>query len=112
MITQIIFLLVSKELTPKLYTSSNQGDNWNQLTGFNATDYVSSFAINSNNDFFAGTYGSGVFRSTDNGATWIQINNGLYQHQIQTLLINSYSHIFAGTTSGLFSSTDNGENWV
>ena len=30
-----------------------------------------------NGYLFAGSYGDGVFRSSDNGDNWIQVNNGL-----------------------------------
>ncbi|MCH7676972.1 T9SS type A sorting domain-containing protein, partial [candidate division KSB1 bacterium] len=68
-------------------------------------------AINSSGDIFAGTAG-GVFRSTDNGDNWSEINTGLANTDIRALAINSNDHIFAGTAGGLFRSTDNGDNWL
>ena len=51
-------------------------------------------------------------RSTDNGAHWATINNGLTDLNVYALAINSSEHIFAGTSSGVFRSTDNGNNWT
>jgi photosystem II stability/assembly factor-like uncharacterized protein len=73
-------------------------------------------AINSNNQIFAGTY-DGVFRSTDDGESWVEKSNGLGSWDIRSLAINSLDYIFAGTwvntpTNGVFRSTNNGENWT
>ncbi|MEK7834350.1 MAG: hypothetical protein AAB401_24900 [Acidobacteriota bacterium] len=60
---------------------------------------------------FAGT-GGGVFRSTNNGQSWVPINNGLLITGIRSLAIGE-THIFAGINgAGIFSSNDNGQNWT
>ena len=62
-------------------------------------------------NIFAGSSGSGVFLSTDNGTNWIDVNNGLTNGMVWTLAVYG-TNIFAGTLgSGLFLSTDNGTNW-
>ena len=71
---------------------------------------VRGFGINSNGDIFVGTSG-GVFRSTDNGDNWNQINNGLPSTTVVAFGISDSDDIFAGTFGGVFSSTDNGDNW-
>ncbi len=54
-----------------------------------------------------------MYRSTDNGVNWVQINHGLTSSAIPSLIINSSGDIFAGTIDGgVFRSTDNGDNWV
>ena len=55
--------------------------------------------------------GSGVFRSTDNGIYWTQVNSGLTDTNVASLYANG-TNLFAGTYSGLFRSTNNGTNWV
>ena len=44
-------------------------DFWQQTTGPNG-GVIRSLAINSTGHVFAGTSGGGVFRSTNNGASW------------------------------------------
>lgn len=74
---------------------------------------VRSLAINDSGHIFAGTYGSGVFCSTDNGNNWTQINNTFKYSYVYSLAINDSGHVFAGTYgSGIFRSTDNGSNWT
>jgi len=52
-----------------------------------------------------------VFRSTDNGDDWNQINNGLPSTTVVAFGISDSGDIFAGTFAGVFRSTDNGDNW-
>jgi photosystem II stability/assembly factor-like uncharacterized protein len=58
---------------------------------------------------YAGTY-NGVFRSTDAGATWRQINNGL-SALVVSAFASAGSNIFAGTNNGVFASSDAGRSW-
>ena len=74
--------------------------------------WVTAFAINSSGNIFAGTI-IGVFRSTDNGDSWTEVNTGLTNLLVYSLVINSSGDIFAGTQmGGVFRSTDNGDNWT
>jgi photosystem II stability/assembly factor-like uncharacterized protein len=60
---------------------------------------------------FAGT-DSGVFRTEDNGKTWIPENNGLTNINVISLLASG-GELFAGCHGGdLFRSADNGEHWT
>jgi hypothetical protein len=66
---------------------------------------------------YAGTSGSGVYLSTNNGSSWTQVNNGLTNTNIQSLAISPNgaggTNIFAGTNgSGLFRSTNSGSTWT
>jgi ligand-binding sensor domain-containing protein len=59
---------------------------------------------------YAGT-GNGVFKSTDNGATYMAANKGMMRVQVTSLSANT-AGIFAGTASnGVYFSSDNGATW-
>jgi hypothetical protein len=69
-------------------------------------------ALNSGGDIFAGTRDSGIFRSTDSGDTWTQINSGLTYLNIQAIIIDATDHIFAATRDGgIFRSNNDGNIW-
>jgi hypothetical protein len=71
---------------------------------------VFALAVNGTN-LFAGTYRGGVFRSTDNGTSWSEANNGLTDSTVNAFEVWGTS-VFAGTDNGVFLSTDNGTSWT
>jgi photosystem II stability/assembly factor-like uncharacterized protein len=65
----------------------------------------------SGNNLFAGT-DKGVYLSVDSGNSWTQMNNGLTNTAIYSIVVNG-SNIFVGTGgNGVFLSSDNGSNWT
>ena len=68
---------------------------------------------------YAGTEDGGLFRSTDQGANWTQLNNGLTTTNILSLCIgpeyiaSGSPRLFAGTWGeGVFLSTNYGDTWT
>jgi photosystem II stability/assembly factor-like uncharacterized protein len=60
---------------------------------------------------------TGIFKSTDNGVTWVFKNNGLQIGDIYKLFIDYEGNIYlCGSANfpgfGLYKSTDGGENWL
>ena len=51
-----------------------------------------------------------VFRSTNYGVNWTQVNNGLTDNIVASFAVSG-TNIFAGSSNGLFCSTDYGMNW-
>ncbi|HEY9639191.1 MAG TPA: putative baseplate assembly protein, partial [Coleofasciculaceae cyanobacterium] len=85
--------------------------------------HITALAIADNGDIFAGTAGSGIFRSTD-GDRWQSINDNLTDLEIRCLTIHPVDqpdqldqfkrqeYLWAGTaTGGVFQSTNHGDRW-
>lgn len=68
----------------------------------------------SGTNLFAAPWSGGIYRSTNNGATWTEVNNGLTEITLSvTALIADGTTIYAGTWGkGVFRSTDFGDSWV
>ncbi|HEY5122662.1 MAG TPA: T9SS type A sorting domain-containing protein [Ignavibacteria bacterium] len=91
--------------------TTNNGVNWN-YTALSNTD-IRTIVINTSGHIFVGTDSTGIFRSTDNSVSFVQVNNGLTFRNIRSIAINSSGDIFAAAyTGGVFKSTDNGGNWA
>lgn len=86
------------------------GTSW-VLTSLSGKDVHS--IVSYNGIIYAATWGSGVYKSTNNGDTWIQINSGIENYMtVQTLTVTSGGTVFAGTVGGgLFKCTD-GKSWL
>ncbi len=81
-----------------------------QTTDFSLSGNVNLVHIGTNNAIYAGTFGSGVYVSTNKGQSWSTKNNGLSNLQIFAFL-NVADTMYAGTLAGVFRTTDNGNNW-
>ncbi len=101
-----------------LYSSTNNGKSWNYINiGLsNSTVPLDILSLVVNNGMlFAGTKFNniseynGIYRSTNNGATWQPI--GLDTESIYAL-VASDSIVFALTSSGMYRSTDHGVSWM
>ena len=109
--------------TTDVFTGTTNGVYRTSATGtinwLKVLDNVSCFSLYTNgNTIFAGTMGGGVYRSTDNGDNWTQVNNGLTMLHVYALTANS-NYLFAGTYhngningQGVFRSSDNGQTWT
>jgi uncharacterized repeat protein (TIGR02543 family) len=101
-----------------IHKSSNGGTNWTALTV--ADSNVSCVVLDpaTPTTLFAGTEEDGVLKSSDSGATWTEMNNG-----VRALVFpHSKSHsvhidatnpdiIYAGSINGGYRSLDGGHNW-
>ncbi|NOY46952.1 MAG: T9SS type A sorting domain-containing protein [Chlorobi bacterium] len=95
----------------QIYYSANNGESWTEI--WNNDNTV--FAIEKiGNTLFAGTL-YGIFRSTNTGISWSQINNGLPMEsgdQIYVWSLNTINNnIIVNTDKGIYLSTDYGNNW-
>lgn len=74
---------------------------------------VECIAVGSNDEIYVGTYGAGLYKSTDGGENWRNIpiigNNAQF---IKSVVLNKNGDIFVlEADSGVYRSTDNGKIW-
>ncbi len=83
-----------------IFVSTNQGGTWGaRSSGLYAGNINALLAVDS--FVFAGIFRGGVYRSTINGANWVEENFGLGDTVVYALGVSNYS-IFAGTNSGIW----------
>jgi hypothetical protein len=81
-----------------------------------ATNQINCFA-EIGTKLFAGTFGNGIFLSTNNGTNWTQINTSLDYDSVVIALAVLDTTLFAGTNNtfgwvDIFLSTNNGTSWA
>ena len=74
-------------------------------------DYVWSIAKDSKGSLYAGTYGNGLYRSTNNGESWKKLNN-IGAKYIYTVIADKNDNIYlSSVANGVFISRDRGDSW-
>lgn len=101
-----------------IYRSLDNGNTWKRVL-YTEKTFGWSIVENSKGHIFASISGSnkdaygGVYRSTDCGETWTQINNGFPDWSVSSIVIDSNDNILAALNGyGVYRSIDNGENWT
>lgn len=100
----------------RIYRSTNAGVNWTEVNHPEAGCHA--LALNGS-DIFNAVELLGVYRSTDNGESWLTVNNGLpkdpydslYYEMVEDIIVCGTS-LFVGTYAGVYRSTNNGSSWV
>ncbi len=95
-----------------LLRSTDYGADWSSASGLPG-EGIPAISITDSNanppSLLAGTY-VGMYRSTNNGASWSVADGSLTNLAIQTFATYG-SNIFAGTTGGVLLSTNGGTSW-
>lgn len=94
------------------YRSSDSGATWARIdTGRMIINFRSMAMIGG--ILFAGSgYGGGIYRSLDQGDSWLESGTGLGYFPIVYSLGSFGGDYFAGTNGGGFRSTDTGKTWT
>jgi len=84
-----------------VFKSTNAGQTWS-ATGLTVQTRTLALDPEHTECLYAGTYGSGVYLSSDYGANWVAMNTGLTNNKILSLDLRSGSEVtlFAGTEGG------------
>jgi photosystem II stability/assembly factor-like uncharacterized protein len=87
--------------------SNNNGDTWSNITNNLGQITVNEF-LYTGNTIFAAT-GSGVFKTTNNGSSWVPVNFGV--NSAANFIKISGNNIYAGKAGFIYISTDMGSTW-
>lgn len=91
-----------------VYKSVNNGDSWTAV--FNDINIKDMLVVG--NTLFIATVGGGVYKTNNEGATWIECNTNLIG-TYPTSMLTSGDSLFASTSAnGVFKTTDQGNSWV
>ncbi|MBZ0198961.1 MAG: choice-of-anchor A family protein [Ignavibacteriaceae bacterium] len=94
-----------------IYLSNDNGSNWS-ATELSQKE-IRVLTVAANGIIYAGTWGYGVYKSIDNGATWQIINGGITSMNIRSITVASNGYVYAGSfDGGLFRSVNDGQDWV
>jgi photosystem II stability/assembly factor-like uncharacterized protein len=97
-----------------LSSLSAQHAPWEKTTG--PPGLTVNVIYKTNNIVYAGTDKQGIYRSTNNGLTWIAANAGIERTSISDMIVSG-GNLLAAVSSecpssiNVFKSTDNGETW-
>jgi len=98
-----------------VFRSMDFGVSWDTLTGLPFAGGWS-FAF-SDSILVTGSFGWGIYLSSDLGNTWIVSDSGIATNENVHILLKHKSYVFAGTAdfmnmNGILRSSDNGYSWV
>lgn len=101
---------ISISIAITLQTSLAQIDFWGPVSAPYNGD-VRSMAFTHSGIMIAGTYGGGVWRSTNDGQSWSISNTGIGNYYISALATAPDGNVFAVVGSGLEKSSNEGVSW-
>jgi len=98
--------------TQDIYLSTDFGEFWFSIKTPGLTNsWIQSIVTNSSGDIFAGTFGGGIYFSSDTGNNWDVKNQGLNRAVIRKLLVEDDLMFSAAYGAGIFRSSDIGKTW-
>ncbi len=100
-------IIIDREIN----STSGTNYNWQQISTVGFNQIILTITTDQNGNLLAGTYGGGIFRSTNGGVEWTQINSNMLSVYVWSLISVPGGKIYAGTESGIYATTDNGNTW-
>jgi photosystem II stability/assembly factor-like uncharacterized protein len=101
-----------------LYKSADNGDNWAlvTLTDLDGIDssfgwYFGNVRVNPTNPDEVFVLGQRIYRTTNSGTSWTEINGMHVDHHALEYSRNDVNFVLAGNDGGAYTSTNGGANW-
>jgi len=90
------------------HRSLDNGDNWS-VTGLNLVSKFSALAIDNSNGYVYAGGQNALYKSTDKGVSFVNINNGLSPYTVHDIIIDG-NNLYA-SAQGIYYSSNSGLNW-
>ncbi|VAX17754.1 hypothetical protein MNBD_IGNAVI01-2056, partial [hydrothermal vent metagenome] len=94
----------------QVFYSDDNGGTWVSTSSGLVSSTPSAFAIRNQDEVFMSTLGYGIYKSTDNGATWTNMTGAGPDYSC--LITNSDGSMYAGTRGSWVYKSDDGDNWT
>jgi len=106
--------LLAGTVSGKIFRSTNNGDNWTQLTAPTGVTSVTSIRYRTDNAQVYMATNNGVFLSTNNGDVWTGPGTGMTDLNVLSLKVvpNAQAMLYAGTATTVYRSTNGGTTWT
>lgn len=115
--TVIVVLLILQNLFFSGFFSpcfaEDKGIVW-RLIGPGDADQVTSLSVSMDGSVYAGTDIGGIYYSSNQGESWMPVNNGIKSYDITTPVVidpKNRKALYVGTRGGFYKSTDGGVTW-
>src|SRR5690606_2819204 len=92
-----------------VYLSTNDGVSWQlKNSGMLSYDFIKYLTIDANNILYAATemYSGQMYKSTDQGETWVQCNTGLPNDEVSGLECSNNTVFVSYKNAGIYRSTN------
>lgn len=93
----------------RVFRSTDAGRTWVRVLYDQRDWFIDAMIADDSGHIFCGTLGS-VFKSTDDGKSWTERNDGTINGSVNTFFIHG-GQLYVGTNNGLFRSPDGGRSW-
>jgi photosystem II stability/assembly factor-like uncharacterized protein len=112
-------ILIAGDVSGNVLRSLDGGRSWVPVDPFGRAGPVACLAVSPNfrtdNVVLLGTDGDGMWRSSDNGRHWEEVNFGLLDLTVMAVACapewERYEYAFAGTADGVYRSRNGGRAW-
>jgi hypothetical protein len=95
-----------------IWKTTNDGGTWTQCGAIANPGPVLWISVNAKDQLFASAYGTGMYRSTDGGSSWVPKDSGLTGLTVRTSVVDTSGNVWVANELGLFRSTNNGDSWL
>ncbi|HYM20857.1 MAG TPA: T9SS type A sorting domain-containing protein [Candidatus Kapabacteria bacterium] len=92
--------------------SDDAGAIWTYVGPNLSSGRITAIAVDPSGHVFATTPAEGVFRSTDRGHTWDQLNKGITNRSLHSIAIHQNSDVYVGGYKTIYKTIDKGLNWT